>query len=1042
MSTSLEKFQNLLRELFQFDCAELDFGIYRIMNHKRDVIERFIAADLPKSVASELERDALATQSRAIDELNECRQRVVQALGSNAIDADGNLLEVHHCIPLGKEYLEHQAKASGAQGRDALEAVIFNHLYAFFSRYYQDGDFISKRRYSKRHRYAIPYNGEEVHLHWANSDQYYVKTGEHFQNYAFKSRRVTVEFRLKAADVKQDNVKSDKRYFVPCNEAPIWDEPSGRLAISLEYRPLTSQEKITYGKTNHQENIINKAVSEIPGRLNHSSEATAALMAERRKNSDGKSVSFFEHHLVQYTRRNTSDFFIHKDLKGFLTRELDFYLKNEVLNLDEMEASGEEKSETWFQTMRTIRSIGGEIIYFLEQIENFQEMLWEKRKFVTETQYCISVRCIDEDFFREIALCDAQWVEWRELFGIDEDQTNLFNSGTNKTNKRVAFLKTHPTLVLDTRHFDQDFVDRLLGSIDDLHGMTDGVLIHSENWQALNLLQARFRGQVQCTYIDPPYNTDASAIVYKNNYKDSSWLSLMENRLSLCLNLQSNEGILCCAIDDEEVCQLRTIMAGLFERTLGIVAVRSNPAGRKSKGQFSPTHEYALFFGNTTSVPGTIHKTQNELARYPHVDKKGRFAWNNLIRHGSNDRRQDRPKMHYPIYVGDDDEIRVPEIRWNSDKSEYDVLEEVGENEIAVWPIRIQGGTVIEKNWHRGFSLVKSDPSEYRVRRTGNARDNNNGINIDFKIRIDMSSMPKTWWDNSKYASANLGAKALKDILGEKEFDFAKSIALVEDCLRASRCDSQSVVLDFFAGSGTTGHAVINLNREDDGKRKFILVEMGDYFDTVLLPRIKKVTFAPEWNGGKPKNTTPQDVQRSPRIVQYMRLESYEDALNNIDFDEGSAQQTLAFQDYLINYMLQWETKRSHTLLNVEKLSKPFSYQLNIHSDGETRQNMADIPETFNYLIGLNVQTRRVHYDDDRRYLVYRGQIDQARVAVIWRETEDWQKPDFVLDRDFVVEQKLTEGVDNVYVNGDSLIHEAKALEPLFKRRMFAGVGE
>ena len=218
---------------------------------------------------------------------------------------------------------------------------------------------------------------------------------------------------------------------------------------------------------------------------------------------------------------------------------------------------------------------------------------------------------------------------------------------------------------------------------------------------------------------------------------------------------------------------------------------------------------------------------------------------------------------------------------------------------------------------------------------------------------------------------------------------------------------------------------------------------MGDYFDTVLLPRIKKVTFAPNWKDSKPNFTpTPQDVERSPRIVKYLRIESYEDALNNIDFDDASQQHALQFDDFLLKYMLRWETRHSKTLLNVEKLSKPFSYTLNVDSDGETRQKIADMPETFNYLIGLDVQKRRVHYDEDRRYLVYRGQINQRLVAVIWRETEDWQKPDFERDGDFVAKQKLTEGVDDVYVNGDSLIREAKALDPLFKRRMFAGVAE
>ena len=159
MTNPLAIFQTLLRELFQFDCADLDFGIYRIMNHKREVIERFITDDLPKAIAEQLESGALAEQAQVEESLQEVRQRIGGNFGDDAIDADGNLAEIYHNTPLGKEYLELKAKSAGGQGRDALEAAIFNHLYAFFSRYYQDGDFISKRRYSKRQRYAIPYNG-------------------------------------------------------------------------------------------------------------------------------------------------------------------------------------------------------------------------------------------------------------------------------------------------------------------------------------------------------------------------------------------------------------------------------------------------------------------------------------------------------------------------------------------------------------------------------------------------------------------------------------------------------------------------------------------------------------------------------------------------------------------------------------------------------------------------------------------------------------------------------------------------------------------
>ena len=139
--------------------------------------------------------------------------------------------------------------------------------------------------------------------------------------------------------------------------------------------------------------------------------------------------------------------------------------------------------------------------------------------------------------------------------------------------------------------------------------------------------------------------------------------------------------------------------------------------------------------------------------------------------------------------------------------------------------------------------------------------------------------------------------------------------------------------------------------------------------------------------------------------------------------------------------MLKWETKQSATLLNVKNLSRPFSYKLLIYSNGETREEVADIPETFNYLLGLRVRTRRVYSDDGRRYLVYGGKNrEESNVTVIWRETEGWEKEDYVRDRNFVAELGLASEADEVFVNGDSLISDAKALEPLFKSRMFAGV--
>ena len=186
MESAQEKFQGLLRELFQFDCAELDFGIYRVMNYKRDVIEKFIAEGLPKAISDELEKGILADQAQAARELKEVAGQIKELLGHDVLDPKGNLAEAFHNTPLGRKYQGLRIRVGIWRDREALEAAIFNHLYAFFSRYYQDGDFISKHRYTRRQRYAIPYNGEEVYLYC--HDQYYVKTGEYFQDYTFKAR--------------------------------------------------------------------------------------------------------------------------------------------------------------------------------------------------------------------------------------------------------------------------------------------------------------------------------------------------------------------------------------------------------------------------------------------------------------------------------------------------------------------------------------------------------------------------------------------------------------------------------------------------------------------------------------------------------------------------------------------------------------------------------------------------------------------------------------------------------------------------------------
>jgi adenine-specific DNA-methyltransferase len=259
-------------------------------------------------------------------------------------------------------------------------------------------------------------------------------------------------------------------------------------------------------------------------------------------------------------------------------------------------------------------------------------------------------------------------------------------------------------------------------------------------------------------------------------------------------------------------------------------------------------------------------------------------------------------------------------------------------------------------------------------------------------------------------------------------------------------------VLDFFAGSGTTGHAVINLNREDGGERKFVLVETAGYFDTVLLPRLKKVIFTPEWKDGKPKRmATNEEAERGPHVMKVLRLESYEDTLNNLELKRTRAQGELLDrhaalrEDYVLRYMLDVESGESASLLDLERFEDPFHYRLNVSTGtaGETRPANVDLVETFNWLLGLGVK----HMDTIRSFRVVQGMNPAGeKVLVIWRNTRE--KPNADLDEFFLKQGYNTRDMefDLIYVNGDNNLENLKRpdetwkvrlIEEEFKRLMF-----
>ncbi|MCY4132774.1 MAG: DNA methyltransferase [Nitrospira sp.] len=1060
-SPSTEKFDRLkaiLREMFQLDRGDLDFGLYRIMNLKAKEIEEFLDNDLLPQVRTALVGNTTDTLAALEEKLAEARRQAME-LG---VDPEA--------APKVEELKQQLAEAKADL---SAETDVYNHLANFFARYYDEGDFMSLRRYSGggQPTYLIPYDGEEVKLHWANADQYYVKTTENYSSYVFtvgmgaKTRRV--RFEIVAANNEKDNVKEasgkQRRFLLAGENAEVVTFDGADLVVHFAHRPLTDREKKTFSGTgSKQQDRINEAIAK---RILHTLQPDwQALLTASAPTEHDPERTVLDKHLAAYSAKNSFDYFIHKDLGWFLRRELDFYLKSEVLNLDDLALGDAARLDRALARMRAVRHVADKIIDFLAQLENFQKQLWLKKKFILDTQYCVTLDRVSETLYSEIAANESQHDEWIKLFAIDEitnensplptagegqgegDQGN----GTPYTNpSTVDFLKANPYLVLDTRHFNANFTDRLLAGISEagpLDEQLNGLLVHSENFQALNLLKARYQGQVNCIYIDPPYNTDSSPILYKNDYKDSSWLSMMERRLSLAKTLLQSNGILCCAIDDEEAWRLRALLQGMFAKEIGVAPVRSTPVGRTSRGKLSPTHEYALFYGGENTVPGPLIKTEKEKRRYPLYDEGGHYAWRNLLRTGTNDKRADRPKLYYPIFVGHDDVLRIPKMKWDEQKTEYQILESPKKNETVVWPIKKQDGKKVEKNWERGWERVAREADKYRVQR----KKEDSGaeeISIHFIQRMDISSAPKTWWGDSKYASSNHGAKILNDLFVDSPLDFPKSVALVEDCIRTSGGGEQgSQIVDYFAGSGTTGHAVINLHRIDGEVRKYILVEVAQYFDTVLLPRIKKVVYSSDWKDGKP-------VSRKgvSQFFKYVRIESYEDTLDSLEVTPpNSAQRDLLAQnpalaeDYRLRYALGVETSCSACLLG-KNFADPFAYTLSVVRDGTRREIPVDLPETFNYLLGLHVESRRLV---DAVLTITGTDAEGKHSLILWRNLNETDNA--ALEKWFARHRaKFVQSLDIIYTNGDHTLNAlkkrnetwtAKTIEPVFRELMFKEV--
>lgn len=1079
MATTAELQQKLLaklRELFQLDQPDLDFGFYRVMHAKAKEINDYLDNKLPAVISAAFkDSDGAAVAEKE----SAYHAAVAQAQSFGAPDP-----EATEPVKKAKAAWEEAKNGAGA------EADVYDHLYHFFERYYDKGDFVSLRYLTretdrKAKPYAIPYAGEEVMLHWANADQYYIKTSENFSHFTFDAaqhpdivkmdamarlaanvpEKLKVHFEIVDADEgDHGNIKASKERFFILHDEKKCEVKDGEVYVYFEYR----EDPEKTGKTDWQVKRRTEAVEALKTVLptvGLGKELCDFLFLNLDDGVKGKEPRILlDVYLKRYFARNTSDYFIHKDLGGFLRRELDFYIKNDLMVLDNVAAPNTtaESVAKWLDTLKVFRRIADDIITFLAQLEDFQKKLWLKKKFIVQCDYCMTMDRVkkaaeesgDVSLYDEATSNSAQIAEWEKL-GIAEDPTQ---SDMTAVDARM----------IDTKNFDDAFKQRLLAAIDDFDEQCDGVLIHSDNFQGMNFLLEKHTGTFDCVYLDPPYNAKTSEILYKNTFKHSAWISFMDNRIALGARLKHPDGANVIAIDENEIANLSSLLAMRYPSwSINSVSIVHNPAGVQGDN-FSYSHEYALY--GFLPQKAIIGKTE-----------RGEPTEEAFRDWGGTCSRSLAKNCFYPIYVKDGDIIGFGEV---SPKEFHPGSSNIlrADGVVEVYPVDEDG---YERKWVFARQTVETIAGNLRAKNDG-------GVWVIKRIKTETSY--KTVWTDKRYYANIYGSKLLNNILGAKRFDFPKSLYTVQDCIYAvNRVRSKnSQVLDYFGGSGTTAHAVIDLNRQDGGRRKYILIEMGDHFDTALMPRVQKVVYSPDWKDGKPTAS----AKGISHCFKYFRLESYEDALNNLQVDGEKGAAFAEVGDYFFKYMLDVETKGSPSLLNIEQFSNPFGYKLIVKKPGseEREERTVDLVETFNYLIGLRVKhtAATVGYDaeferavdpelptDAHTKLTIKGKIklDEAgpwkfrtvegwcpknratpndgakeRVLIVWRTlTGDSEKDNIVLNAFFQRKDfnALNGEYDVIYVNGsnnvpnlrkDSDTWKVRLIEEEFRARMWEGV--
>ena len=1054
---ALNTLREKLRDMFHFAHNDLNFGIFRILKIKRDEVNQFIEEKLPSIVDEALKE---VTNTLYENQLTKIKEFVTEEGGRRQKEWLDNIAENSQQL-IDFLQTEDRGELIGPLETDPDELKsklafrVYNHVHSFFEGYYRDGDFGYNDRSTALYKVDYPdevdYNGADTLFHWKSRDSYYVKTATGFNSVPFEIEGKQIEYRLEGeahSSIAQNNNRDDfKHYRFDRIDPPKPDDPEQTWRVILHlaetstpkaeiYREMSTQ---IFSETNdvdtylHErpkkgeeqgkpifKNLANTYDKVNDGKLQGIKALRLSLTDYANKLAShpdfkelGKNKALrqealqerpkvirfhtFDKNLNTFFVGMDSDYFIHKDLDKFLKTEQRRYIQNTILgDLDTLLNLSPENPA--FAIATAFRNVTDEVIAILVAVETFQKQLFLMKKKVVSTDYLISVGKISEatkdDTVQREALIsqilenEAQLTDWRDTFGIDITEQLPLLEGL------------YPTLPLDTRHFKEVFVDKLLALFDDLESQIDGVLLKSENYQALDLLMEKYRGSIRCVHIDPPYNTDTSGFLYKNNYQHSSWLTMMENRLSLAEQLMAPDSCFLCHIDENEYENLFKVFNTLQMKNQGtVVWDKRNPVSGPNR--IATQHEYVV-----------CRSKGNIKLQYYNFNREAILKKASALVKKHNGPTEDCCE-EFKIW------IKTPPAFSEGDRA----YSNIDENESVF------------RNVHMGAPELRTDPKYFKPlihpithkpcpipkNGWGNTPDFMQGLldkkEISFGTNETTQPQRKYYLKDhvvvelsSLIASGETGKQQI-EALGLK-FPFCHPVGLYENLIWSVTPNGKGITLDFFAGSGTTGHAVLNLNKTnrrelnktDKRIRKFILVEMGDYFDSTLKERIRRVMFSQNWKNGKPD--AKKKIDGTVGIVKYQRLEQYEDVLNNLT---TSPPDYNAKTELPVKYLYRPEEQQIRLMMDIRH---PFSNRITYGKD--STEGFVDVLETYCYFKGLSVQ-RRLRFDLNNQ--VYRVVQSDMRLVVFRNIPEDIDDTLQLLE---ILADERLEGVTQLDVNCDA----------------------